>query len=128
MAKYTVSFQSVDFGRRIEMALYDGDKRAFVIPNFEYTKQGRLFMAGTPREFADFVNALVTAWNEYLIEQRRRATAVTEDYGEAFLEGFHEARGAAKIVEDDPTSPSGTPDQGTEGPQPDDEVRRIGPG
>lgn len=120
MSKYTATFQTADFGRRIEMSLYDSERRSFVVPNFGLSEEGRLFMAGSPKEFADFISAIVSAWNEHLMKEAGRAENIHGQYGEAFLEGFHQGRG------DEPPS-RGAPDEHAQGREPDDQVRRLGP-
>lgn len=127
MSKYTVSFQSVDFGRRVEMALYDNERRAFIYaPRLEYTPQGRHFMAGSPQEFKEFVEAIVQAWNEYAAEVRRKTGDVAELYADDFMEGFNEGRPleASDSVPDEPDrSRRGASDEGDEGAADHREVR-----
>ena len=105
MSKYTVSFQSVDFGRRVEMALFDNELHRFVVPTFEHTVHGRAFMAGSPEEFRDFVMALVAAWNEFQAEQRKQSRDISELYATDFMQGVFDA----------PNQRDRPPDQGVEG-------------
>ena len=126
MSKYTVSFQSVDFGRRVEMALFDNERGAFVYPpRLEYTPHGRHFMAGSPQEFKEFVEAILQAWNEYAAEVRRKTGDVAELYSEDFMGGFNDGRSleASDSSQRGTDRSRGASDEGDEGAADHREVR-----